>query len=195
MAFLKVSNSLRVFNAPDKAGEPVIPEGAKLTCSGIAPKSGDYVVFLPNDGSAPFLRLYIVQDDGSILLHAPNKSFDSYVSGSAELEAAGRLLPVIRMERAFPALERSGAMAIPPSSSVQTLPGDSSASTASSSSGLLTFEEAQAALKVRRTKMYELLRNGELKASKVGKLWRVETSSIESYLKGNTFKSKAPKPQ
>jgi len=185
MAFLKVSNSLRVFAAPDKAGEPVIPEGAKLTCSGVAPKSGDYVVFLPNDGSPAFVRLYILQDDGSVLLHAPNKSFDSYVSGSAELEAAGRLLPVIRMERTFPAFDRSGAMALAPSPAPVPQQPQPSGGPA-----ILTFEEAQAALKVRRTKMYELLRSGALKASKVGKLWRVEASSIDSYLKGTAFKAK-----
>lgn len=168
--------------APDRACEPFIPEAATLTCSRrVKPQSGDFVVFVPKDGSAALLRQYVVQKDGTILLHAPNKSFDSYVSGLAELEEAGELLPALRFERDFPAAARAGLLSsLPP----QT------ADAPRTDSDLLTFEEAQAALKVRRTKMYAMLRGGELRASKVGKLWRIERSSIAEYLSHKTFRKK-----
>jgi excisionase family DNA binding protein len=196
MAALKVSGTIESFIVADKAVEPSIPQGARLLCSSkIAPKSGDFVVFSPNDGSPHFVRQYAVQQDGSILLHAPNRDFDSYVSSSAELEASGRLLPILKMEREFPACERAGGLPAPaqaaPSTPVQPQPAAPSAEAANqqlAESSLLTFDEAKAALKVRRTKMYALLRSGDLKASKVGKLWRIERASIQQYLSNAAFK-------
>ena len=38
--------------------------------------------------------------------------------------------------------------------------------------------------------MYELLRTGQLKALKVGKLWRIERTSIQEYLKSSAFTGK-----
>lgn len=203
MAFLKVSDAIEIFEAADKSVEPAIAQGSKLYCSSKAePQSGDFVVFSPNDGSPHFVRQYVIQQDGSLLLHAPNRSFDSYVSSPEELEASGRLLPVLRLERDFPAAQRSGGL--PPSAEllkaraqaapsagtegVQEVVASAEAQQAENASSLLTFDEAKAALKVRRTKMYELLRTGELKALKVGKLWRIERASIIDYLKSSAFK-------
>lgn len=196
MSFLKVSDSIESFVVADKAAEPSIPQGSRLHCSAkLEPQSGDFVVFSPNDGSPHFVRQYVTQQDGSLLLHAPNRSFDSYVSNPEELESSGRLLPVLRLERDFPAAQRAGGL---PPSLERSNPFPSDAPSEASASGesaaalgaeasLLTFDEAKAALKVRRTKMYELLRSGELKALKVGKLWRIERSSIQEYLKGLAF--------
>lgn len=199
MPQLKVSGSIKIFVAADKAVEPFIPQGARLYCSDrVEPQSGDFVVFSPNDGSEHFVRQYVIQQDASLLLHAPNRSFDSYVSSPEELEASGRLLPVLRMERDFPAAQRAGGL--PPSAELpkvaaQTPPPAPVASpsvavaapSVDAASTLLTFDEAKAALKVRRTKMYELLRTGELKALKVGKLWRIERASILEYLRNSAF--------
>ncbi len=195
---MKVQNLLETFSVPDKALEPAIPQGAKLFCSAkLAVQSGDFVVFSPNDGSPHFVRQYVIQQDGSLLLHATNRSFDSYVSSVEEIEASGRVLPILRVVRDMAAASRidevpglSAALdCLPekpaPKRDVATAsPDDSSPASVSTDaeSELLTFDEAKAALKVRRTKMYELLRGGELKALKVGKLWRVRRSSIKAYL-------------
>ena len=224
MTALKVKPSFEIFAAPDKAAEPAIPHGSRMLCSAsLRPQSGDFVVFVPNDGAAHFVRLYALQRDGSILLHAPNRSFDSYVSSQAELESNGRLLPVLRIERDFSALERAGSL--PPFSrgsdasslepagtdpaaaadadgAVSAEPAPDAAEGASAlpqpkkkpepaynPDELLTFDEAKAALRVHRTKMYALLRSGELKALKVGKLWRIEKSSIFDYLRNSAFSS------
>ena len=199
MPQLKVSDSIEIFVAGDKAVEPAIPQGARLYCSAkLEPQSGDFVVFSPNDGSPHFVRQYVIQQDGTLLLHAPNRNFDSYVSNPEELDASGRLLPILRLERDLPAAQRAGGLpqtlelgkvAAPvqgaEASQAIVPPSDTQIQDAS---GLLTFDEAKAALKVRRTKMYELLRMGELRALKVGKLWRIERSSIAEYLKSSAFK-------
>ena len=199
MSALKVLDSIESFVVADKAVEPSIPQGARLLCSSkLEPQSGDFVVFSPNDGSAHFVRQYVLQQDGSLLLHAPNRNFDSYVSSVEELDSSGRILPVLRLERDFPAASRNGGL--PPSQELfqvgaQPQPAASAPSepveqSFSSNSDLLTFDEAKAALKVRRTKMYELLRTGQLKALKVGKLWRIERTSIQEYLKSSAFTGK-----
>ena len=167
--------------AEDIGCDPRIPKGAQLLCSEkIKPQNGDYV--LVKRGSAPpFIRGYFVREDGSILLKSFNKDADSYVASAQALNAAG-IMVVIRMEHDFPAASR---VVIPePEKAEGVLPQEHV-----SASELLTFDEAQALLKVRRTKMYALLRSGELRASKIGKLWRVERASIQQYLAAKTYKN------
>ena len=98
---------------------------------------------------------------------------------------------MIRMEHDFPAASR---VVIPePEKAESVLPQEHVSASPlpvnSDPAELLTFDEAQALLKVRRTKMYALLRSGELRASKIGKLWRVERASIQQYLAAKTYKN------
>ena len=55
---------------------------------------------------------------------------------------------------------------------------------------LLTFTEAGTVLKVKRTRLYAMLRSGELHAVKVGKLWRISRKSIEEYLSRSVYPGK-----
>ena len=55
---------------------------------------------------------------------------------------------------------------------------------------LLTFPEAGAILKVKRTRLYAMLRTGELRAVKIGKLWRISRKSIEEYLARSVYPGK-----
>jgi excisionase family DNA binding protein len=48
---------------------------------------------------------------------------------------------------------------------------------------VMTLEEAAAFLKVSETTVYQLLREGGLKARKVGREWRVLKSTLVAYLK------------
>jgi len=195
---LKLQSAIERFAANDKAAEPFVPQGATLFCSAkIQPQNGDFIVFAPKDGSPYFIRQYATQQDGSLLLHAPNAAFDSYVSNSTELEASGRILTVLKMERELPACARFGglpqtaepAQAKPAAALRQAPPQQQEPQAASTENNVLTFEEAKLALKVHRTKMYELLRTGKLKASKVGKLWRIERQSLQEYLHSSAFKA------
>ena len=154
--------------AEDIGCDPRIPKGAQLLCSEkIKPQNGDYV-----------------------LLKSFNKDADSYVASAQALNAAG-IMVVIRMEHDFPAASR---VVIPePEKAEGVLPQEHVSASPlpvnNDPAELLTFDEAQALLKVRRTKMYALLRSGELRASKIGKLWRVERASIQQYLAAKTYKN------
>ncbi len=48
---------------------------------------------------------------------------------------------------------------------------------------VMTLEEAAAFLKISETTVYQLLRDGQLKARKVGREWRFLKSSLVTYLK------------
>ena len=50
---------------------------------------------------------------------------------------------------------------------------------------LLTREEAADVLKVSRNTMFRLLREGQIRASKVGATWRVRKSDLDRYLARN----------
>ena len=176
--------------AEDIGCDPRIPKGAQLLCSEkIEPQNGDYVL-VKRGSTPPFIRGYFVREDGSILLKSFNKDADSYVATAQALNAAG-VMVVIRMEHDFPAASR---VTIPEPEETANLPPPERESVSPlpvsiDPAELLTFDEAQALLKVRRTKMYALLRSGELRASKIGKLWRVERASIQQYLAAKTYKS------
>ena len=53
-----------------------------------------------------------------------------------------------------------------------------------SAEDFLTLPEAMAILKVKRTRMYELLQSGTIKASKLGRLWRIERASLNEFIRG-----------
>ena len=181
---MKEQGPFKVVIAEDIGCDPRIPKGARLVCSEtLKPEDGDYVLVMRKD-APPFIRGYFKREDGSILLKSFNREADSYAATEQSLEKAGMLV-ILRMEHDFPAALR-----------VPCIPQDSGAHTAdaapppeSDDRELLTFEEAEAMLKVRRTKMYAMLRSGELQACKLGKLWRVERGSIRRYLASKTYKN------
>lgn len=48
---------------------------------------------------------------------------------------------------------------------------------------LITIEELCELLLIGRTTAYHLLRSGELKAFKIGKVWKISRASVEAYIK------------
>ena len=175
----------------DNGGDPVIPPGARVFCSEDLPVSdGDYILVKRKD-DAPLVRLYTIRSDGAILLKSMNRNADSYVTTSSGLKNTGYYV-VLRSEYNFVASKRlmpgllARAEAIANGQEVPPLPPQTPAvqenTVPGGESELLTFDEALAALKVRRTKMYALLRSGALNAVKIGKLWRIERSAIKEYL-------------
>ncbi|MBR2364043.1 MAG: helix-turn-helix domain-containing protein [Lentisphaeria bacterium] len=121
-----------------------------------------------------------------------NRNADSYVTTASGLKNTGYYV-VLRSEYDFVASKRlqpgllARAEAIANGQEVPELPPrqapvQQETVLSGNESELLTFDEALAALKVRRTKMYALLRSGALSAVKIGKLWRIERSAIKEYL-------------
>lgn len=176
----------------DNGGDPVIPPGAKVYCTEEIPVSdGDYIL-VKRKGDAPLVRLYTIRSDGSILLKSMNRNADSYVTTASGLTNTGYYV-VLRCEanysaakklrngvlEYFLAQEKAEAGDVPPPPEA---PEEEEDLSMGSDSELLTFDEALAALKVKRTKMYALLRSGALQAVKIGKLWRIEKSAIRAYL-------------
>lgn len=176
----------------DNGGDPVIPPGARVFCTEDIPVSdGDYILVKRKD-DVPLVRLYTIRSDGAILLKSMNRNADSYVTTASGLKNTGYYV-VVRSEFDFSAsrklvpglLARAEAIANGQENVPELVVEEESADAAlpaGSESELLTFDEALAALKVRRTKMYALLRSGALKAVKIGKLWRIERSAIKEYL-------------
>ena len=155
----------------EKALEPIIPVGSTVVCCGkIAPEPGDFIVYFPENG-VPLFRKWRVLKDHTILLEAQNKDSDSYRSTEEELKKRGKIYVILSMNRTF-----------------RTLSGDAperTEETAASAAAedFLTFPEAMAILKVKRTRMYELLQSGTIKASKLGRLWRIERSSLNEFIR------------
>jgi len=52
---------------------------------------------------------------------------------------------------------------------------------------LLTLKEAMAILRVGRTKIYRLLRSGEIPAIKIGKKWKIKGSELEKYINDHKY--------
>ena len=153
----------------EKALEPVIPAGATVVCSEqISPEPGDFVVYFPESG-VPLFRRWRPGKDDSVLLEALNKDADSYRSSELELKRRGKLFVILSMNRIFRALpEESRKETVLPAVAAEEF---------------LTFQEAMAILKVKRTRMYELLQTGKIKASKLGRLWRIERGSLNEFLR------------
>lgn len=170
--------------ATDPALSPAIPPGARLLCAKTEPKDCDYVAIIRQSGATELLRQFVIQQDGAILLKAINREAKSYLTKSEELPRAGELYVVIRIEYDTPAATRV-PIPEPEEKKEDYIP---LVNTVQDDSELLTFEEAQELLKVRRTRMYALLQSGELEASKLGKLWRIRRSAINRYLSAKAYK-------
>lgn len=48
---------------------------------------------------------------------------------------------------------------------------------------MITIDELCDILMIGRTTAYKLLQSGELKAFKIGKVWKISKSSVEQYIK------------
>ena len=167
MAILK-----REITVTEKALEPIIPVGATVVCSGkITPEPGDVIVYFPENG-IPLFRKWRVLKDHAILLEAQNKDSDSYRSTEEELKKRGKIYVILSMNKTFRSLPEE----------VSEKAEDVAASAVAED--FLTFPEAMAILKVKRTRMYELLQSGTIKASKLGRLWRIERSSLNEFIRG-----------
>lgn len=152
----------------EKALEPVIPAGANVVCTpDLIPESGDFIAYFPDTG-IPLFRRWHSLPDGYILLEAMNKESDSYRSTDSELRRRGKIFVILSMNRTFRSLPEEQADLTDASASAEDF---------------LTFPEAMAILKVRRTRMYELLQSGTIKASKLGRLWRIERSSLNEFIR------------
>ncbi len=141
---------------------PEIPPGVTVRCAVREPRSGDFVVYLPNEGGEPIFRRYAEKENGMILLESLNSRFDSFFAKKTELLARGTLQVILSFSRTF--YESTSPVRI------------------TGEDGLLTFTEAAKLLKIGRTRMYAMLRSGELPAVKMGKLWRIRRSDLGSCL-------------
>ena len=161
----------REITVTEKALEPIIPVGATVVCcEKISPESGDFVVYFPENG-VPLFRKWRVLKDHTILLEAQNKEADSYRSTEDELKKRGKIYVILSMNRTFRSL---------PEETTEKAEAAASAS----AEDFLTLPEAMAILKVKRTRMYELLQSGTIKASKLGRLWRIERASLNEFIRG-----------
>lgn len=183
---MKENSERKVFLLTSHVLEPDIPAGATLVCSLQPPRGGDFIVYVPHEGE-PIFRRYAEQADGKILLEAPNRQYDSYTAGKSELLARGTVRVILSFHKilhkeaknlyeGFDRETHAEPRALPAS-----VPEEDE---------LLTFTEAGKRLKVKRTRLYAMLRGGELRAAKVGKLWRISRSSIEEYLSRSTYSGK-----
>ena len=155
----------------EKALEPVIPVGATVICTdGIMPKNGDFVVYFPGN-QLPIFRKWRKMKDQTVLLESLSPEADSYRSTEEELLLRGKILVVLSMNRIFRELPEQESEDLPD-------PED-----------FLTFQEAMTLLKVKRTRMYGLLQSGELRAVKLGRLWRIERASLSEFLKKGSAKN------
>ena len=153
----------------EKALEPVIPVSATVECAvDLAPENGDYIVYFPENGM-PLFRRWRNLKDGAVLLESLNQNADSYRSTEEELKKRGKIFVILSMKKTFRFL--------PDDSGIPEMEASASAE------DFLTFQEAMAILKVRRTRMYELLQSGMIKASKLGRLWRIERSSLNEFIR------------
>ncbi len=48
---------------------------------------------------------------------------------------------------------------------------------------IMKFEEVMEYLNIGKSTLYNLLRNGEIKSFKIGKVWKIPRSSIEEYIR------------
>ncbi|OGV55623.1 MAG: hypothetical protein A2X49_02645 [Lentisphaerae bacterium GWF2_52_8] len=148
---------------PDDAMAPLIPAGALLhVASGLDPENGDTVLCVLRGSGRFLLREYSVSD-GMVLLRAANPAHDNYKAGRSEFSTmCDGIFPVLRFVSPLPAALRwrQGA------------------------GRLLTLQETMKILKVGRSKIYQMLRGGVIPATKVGKLWRIDSKDLGAYLRG-----------
>ncbi len=48
---------------------------------------------------------------------------------------------------------------------------------------IMKFEEVMEYLNIGKSTLYNLLRNGEIKSFKIGKVWKIPRSSVEEYIR------------
>ena len=166
------ASETRTFVVTGGALTPEVPAGATALCSSRPSRNGDFVAYVIGEGE-PVFRRYRETKDGKILLESLNALYDSYETTRKELLARGRLYVILSIRKDF--------------YPVDPVPEGLKKMRQETENELLTFTEAQDALKIKRTKMYAMLRSGELQAIKVGKLWRIARSSIDSYLSGEIY--------
>lgn len=173
--------------------EPEVPAGATLVCASLPPRNGDLIAYVPDRGE-PIFRRYREQSDGRILLESLNSRYDSYTARKEEMLSRGMLWSIVAFQKQLREdvenlLETRGteSFSTPPSPEVS---GKESFSVGQNIEELLTFTEAGTVLKVKRTRLYAMLRSGELHAVKVGKLWRISRKSIEEYLSRSVYPGK-----
>ncbi len=187
---MKESALRKTFLLTSHVLEPEVPAGATLVCSTLPPRNGDLIVYVPFQGE-PIFRRYTERSDGHILLESLNSRYDSYTAGKEEMLSRGTLWSVVSFHKV---LREDGEDTCEPSGfGKKTSPSSSqnaethSAPALKNGEELLTFPEAGTILKVKRTRLYAMLRSGELHAMKVGKLWRISRSSIEEYLSRSVY--------
>lgn len=162
----------KLFTVTGGALVPEIPPGCEALCAQIPPRQGDFIAYVIGSGE-PVFRRYREHDGGKVILESLNARFDSFQTTRAELNARGTVYVILSIRKVFRP------------ESIDEKPAGMESSGAECD--LLTFSEAQKLLKVKRTKMYAMLRSGELRASKIGKLWRISRPSIESYLMKSVY--------
>lgn len=182
---MKESALRKTFLLTSHVLEPEIPAGTTLVCFALPPRNGDMIVYVPFQGE-PIFRRYAERPDGQVLLESLNRLYDTYTTRKEEMLSRGTLWIVVSFHKLLredadfsyempdPGKKREQSPAEPSES--RSAPG------VRDGEELLTFTEAGSVLKVKRTRLYAMLRNGELHAVKVGKLWRISRSSIEEYL-------------
>ncbi len=48
---------------------------------------------------------------------------------------------------------------------------------------IMKYEEVMEYLNIGKSTLYNLLRNGEIKSFKIGKVWKIPRSSVEEYIR------------
>ncbi len=48
---------------------------------------------------------------------------------------------------------------------------------------IMKFEEVMEYLNIGKSTLYNLLRNGEIKSFKIGKVWKIPRSAVEEYIR------------
>ena len=151
---------------------PDIPPGSEALCAKIKPRQGDYIAYVIGNGEPVFRRYR--ENGGKVILESLNAHFDSFETSLEELESRGTLYVILSIRKVF-RTDYAEEQTVQKGSPDQQ------------ENDWLTFPEAMKLLKVKRTKMYAMLRSGELQASKIGKLWRIARPSIEACLTKNTY--------
>lgn len=176
---MQPESGTKLFTVTGGALIPDIPPGCEALCAKIQPRQGDFIAYVIGSGEPVFRRYR--ENGGKVILESLNVHFDSFETTREELESRGTLYVILSIRKVF----RSDSVEKDPVPEGKEEQG----------SDWLTFSEASKLLKVKRTKMYAMLRSGELCASKIGKLWRIARPSIEKCLMENIYKPAKEDPE
>lgn len=170
--------------ATDTGMLPVIPPGALLECVSSLPDHGDLIVIQAHQNHTQLIRIFQRRPDQSILLQAIRPGSKNFMTSEEELWQKGEISIVRRITLPGFPVRIQEAAAFSQTGGISAQPD----------TDFLTFEEAQALLKLKRTRMYALLQSGKLEASKVGKLWRIRRSAIQRYFEAQSYEKDKPAP-